>query len=146
MRRAGVVGTTHTPWSVGTGGVASSGRRAPRRPAPAKPPRPSGSGRWTRLADPRFRYPLAVAARAAARCVAGPAVRLPGYGGGRRARPVRVGVQVPGRSEEHTSELQSRRDLVCRLLLEKKKKKSIGFLVRDEKQKESIQMKRCVRV
>src|SRR5438874_6774730 len=29
-----------------------------------------------------------------------------------------------GRSEEHTSELQSRRDLVCRLLLEKKKKKT----------------------
>src|SRR5690349_25090167 len=29
----------------------------------------------------------------------------------------------PHRSEEHTSELQSRRDLVCRLLLEKKKKK-----------------------
>src|SRR5204862_2117476 len=28
----------------------------------------------------------------------------------------------PVRSEEHTSELQSRRDLVCRLLLEKKKK------------------------
>src|SRR5690349_22755960 len=28
----------------------------------------------------------------------------------------------PSRSEEHTSELQSRRDLVCRLLLEKKKK------------------------
>src|SRR5438874_10591614 len=32
------------------------------------------------------------------------------------------------RSEEHTSELQSRRDLVCRLLLEKKKqKKTIHF-------------------
>src|SRR5690349_24255300 len=30
------------------------------------------------------------------------------------------------RSEEHTSELQSRRDLVCRLLLEKKKKKKIN--------------------
>src|SRR5699024_11759220 len=29
------------------------------------------------------------------------------------------------RSEEHTSELQSRFDLVCRLLLEKKKKKTI---------------------
>src|SRR6267378_6051629 len=29
---------------------------------------------------------------------------------------------APPRSEEHTSELQSRRDLVCRLLLEKKKK------------------------
>src|SRR5438874_10672026 len=33
-----------------------------------------------------------------------------------------MAVAVP-RSEEHTSELQSRRDLVCRLLLEKKKKK-----------------------
>src|SRR6266576_7341376 len=31
------------------------------------------------------------------------------------------------RSEEHTSELQSRRDLVCRLLLEKKKYNSIPF-------------------
>src|SRR6266403_2317270 len=29
----------------------------------------------------------------------------------------------PRRSEEHTSALQSRRDLVCRLLLEKKKEK-----------------------
>src|SRR3712207_7727641 len=29
---------------------------------------------------------------------------------------------VPARSEEHTSELQSRQYLVCRLLLEKKKK------------------------
>ena len=28
---------------------------------------------------------------------------------------------IGARSEEHTSELQSRRDLVCRLLLEKKK-------------------------
>src|SRR5690349_23164635 len=36
----------------------------------------------------------------------------------------RDGAVVAGldRSEEHTSELQSRRDLVCRLLLEKKKK------------------------
>src|SRR5204862_8094310 len=31
---------------------------------------------------------------------------------------------VHGRSEEHTSELQSRRDLVCRLLLEKKNESS----------------------
>src|SRR2546427_7647798 len=30
-----------------------------------------------------------------------------------------------GRSEEHTSELQSQSNLVCRLLLEKKKKKNI---------------------
>src|SRR5438067_9013775 len=33
-----------------------------------------------------------------------------------------------GRSEEHTSELQSRFDLVCRLLLEKKKKTNISNL------------------
>src|SRR5690349_22412228 len=38
-------------------------------------------------------------------------------GAARRSR------EPPDRSEEHTSELQSRRDLVCRLLLEKKKKK-----------------------
>src|SRR5687768_18359776 len=37
------------------------------------------------------------------------------------ARVVRPGKR--GRSEEHTSELQSRLHLVCRLLLEKKKKK-----------------------
>src|SRR5690606_41275438 len=30
--------------------------------------------------------------------------------------------ELKGRSEEHTSELQSRENLVCRLLLEKKKK------------------------
>src|SRR5699024_11855010 len=33
-----------------------------------------------------------------------------------------------GRSEEHTSELQSRFDLVCRLLLEKKKNKEYIFV------------------
>src|SRR3712207_8494755 len=35
--------------------------------------------------------------------------------------PVTVGARKPLRSEEHTSELQSRQYLVCRLLLEKKK-------------------------
>src|SRR2546421_9465755 len=35
------------------------------------------------------------------------------------------------RSEEHTSELQSRSDLVCRLLLEKKKKTNKSTLVDD---------------
>src|SRR3712207_6954109 len=34
-----------------------------------------------------------------------------------------TGLDVSARSEEHTSELQSRQYLVCRLLLEKKKKK-----------------------
>src|SRR5690349_22861428 len=37
--------------------------------------------------------------------------------------PLALTVVAAKRSEEHTSELQSRRDLVCRLLLEKKKKK-----------------------
>src|SRR5688572_32629143 len=49
-----------------------------------------------------------------------------------RPQPDRLGRQAPpvprplniraGRSEEHTSELQSQSNLVCRLLLEKKKK------------------------
>src|SRR3989449_7465408 len=38
-----------------------------------------------------------------------------------RERADRVGAPHGGRSEEHTSELQSRLHLVCRLLLEKKK-------------------------
>src|SRR3712207_8996759 len=48
----------------------------------------------------------------------------PAYGGPqlRRADDHRGEVLVLGRSEEHTSELQSRQYLVCRLLLEKKKK------------------------
>src|SRR5207249_10275502 len=69
------------------------------------------------------------AARLSARCAGGP--------GGVRpmpAQPLRrfgaaaqpgaaaaLGPPASGRSEEHTSELQSRFDLVCRLLLEKKK-------------------------
>src|SRR5438132_13709572 len=45
----------------------------------------------------------------------------------RRARPAGSSPPTPSsgwnRSEEHTSELQSHSDLVCRLLLEKKKNK-----------------------
>src|SRR2546426_8448144 len=44
---------------------------------------------------------------------------------GRRAQPAQERVLVvgrPSRSEEHTSELQSPCNLVCRLLLEKKKR------------------------
>src|SRR5438034_3467877 len=44
---------------------------------------------------------------------------LPCHRGVARWRPERT---RPHRSEEHTSELQSHSDLVCRLLLEKKKK------------------------
>src|SRR3712207_7057345 len=39
---------------------------------------------------------------------------------GLRALQEEVEVVLPGRSEEHTSELQSHQYLVCRLLLEKK--------------------------
>src|SRR5438874_11485570 len=46
--------------------------------------------------------------------------RQPGAAPGRFAIERRL--RAVGRSEEHTSELQSRRDLVCRLLLEKKKR------------------------
>src|SRR5438132_13840537 len=45
----------------------------------------------------------------------------------RRATETTTGASpsLNSRSEEHTSELQSHSDLVCRLLLEKKKKKKI---------------------
>src|SRR5215213_11116107 len=46
-----------------------------------------------------------------------------------------------GRSEEHTSELQSLTNLVCRLLLEKKKKKKIKNLLK-KKKKNKIKKKR----
>src|SRR3712207_6991033 len=66
------------------------------------------SGRWGRGSAPPRRP------GASRQC--GPASRS-----SRRAGPgSRIGA-LPVRSEEHTSELQSRQYLVCRLLLEKKK-------------------------
>src|SRR5688572_31082491 len=47
-----------------------------------------------------------------------------GRGGAQRRRRHRL-ADRRHRSEEHTSELQSQSNLVCRLLLEKKKKKKI---------------------
>src|SRR5690606_40044574 len=60
---------------------------------------------------PRFppRWPAGDGRVAAARCSATAGPRGPG------------GARPATRSEEHTSELQSRENLVCRLLLEKKK-------------------------
>src|SRR2546426_9088828 len=43
----------------------------------------------------------------------------------------RAGRQHTARSEEHTSELQSPCNLVCRLLLEKKKKQHLSDITRD---------------
>src|SRR5207249_5294096 len=51
--------------------------------------------------------------------VSNPATRSPN----RQMIPPCASARAVSRSEEHTSELQSRFDLVCRLLLEKKKKK-----------------------
>src|SRR3989475_12774780 len=45
--------------------------------------------------------------------------------------PSPIAVIFGARSEEHTSELQSQSNLVCRLLLEKKKKRMHGYIVDD---------------
>src|SRR5438309_9258812 len=53
-------------------------------------------------------------------------------GGRRRERAVEVNSKAPSitvRSEEHTSELQSQFHLVCRLLLEKKKKIIVSSII-----------------
>src|SRR5581483_733260 len=58
------------------------------------------------------------------------------YGRFRDFRGIQCVELVGGRSEEHTSELQSRQYLVCRLLLEKKKKKILrNYLVKKKKKK-----------
>src|SRR5256885_12527285 len=54
-----------------------------------------------------------------------------GWSGSRARSRLRSGTWRPcsgGRSEEHTSELQSPCNLVCRLLLEKKKKHTIRLI------------------
>src|SRR3989442_9366021 len=70
--------------------------------------------------------PISTAGRRAARAHT---VRRPGRrdrGGPPIARARRCRTRASGRSEEHTSELQSRPHLVCRLLLEKKKDSVVG--------------------
>src|SRR5690242_21354268 len=47
-------------------------------------------------------------------------------------RCARLADRAAGRSEEHTSELQSHVNLVCRLLLEKKKKQSVPLRTQPE--------------
>src|SRR6266496_3219407 len=56
-------------------------------------------------------------------------------------RAARAGSSGGSRSEEHTSELQSRRDLVCRLLLEKKKKKKKKNTKKKKKKKKKNKKK-----
>src|SRR2546422_4177039 len=76
-------------------------------------------------------FPYTTLFRSAVRRSRGPAaghgagvVARAGRGLGGRAAPGRVVAFRAPRSEEHTSELQSRLHLVCRLLLEKKKQAS----------------------
>src|SRR2546427_6551273 len=57
----------------------------------------------------------------------------PGFGDLYRAPQLRDLIHaLDARSEEHTSELQSQSNLVCRLLLEKKKKKKASMCVKCE--------------
>src|SRR3712207_7940302 len=77
-----------------------------------------------------FRSPVLLRAAADGRAAGGAAARPGRYGPARRGRRANrrrraAGLAsaplAPDRSEEHTSELQSRQYLVCRLLLEKNK-------------------------
>src|SRR3712207_8946551 len=70
---------------------------------------------WVRSAGNAGASPLGTRASSQPRSVAAPRAR--DHERGREAH-----APVGGRSEEHTSELQSRQYLVCRLLLEKKKR------------------------
>src|SRR5262245_62676924 len=68
-----------------------------------------------------------------------PDLRLRGrHGRAGALRRVPSGLRSPRRSEEHTSELQSLRHLVCRLLLEKKKKKRHTIKVKNKKIRKQI--------
>src|SRR3712207_8839739 len=89
-------------------------------------------------------FPYTTLFRSADRCRRGAAHRRrlqpprrasPTTGSPARSTPEPAGPRARGRvprrrSEEHTSELQSRQYLVCRLLLEKKKKDNDGLVQR----------------
>src|SRR5690606_40627018 len=87
----------HDALPISGGGDRGRRESVPRAPPARSPPRPTR--RRARAPESRRRI----------RCA-------------RPASPRRRGAACSGRSEEHTSELQSRENLVCRLLLEKKKK------------------------
>src|SRR3989440_6200783 len=128
--------------SRGDGAVPGTARLRRCRVPPARPAQPAVSAGRAYLSAPghesvsgsppgdqgdRGRGLARDRAARAARPVQGPGARELARGrdgdAGARGRDA-------GRSEEHTSELQSRSDLVCRLLLEKKKKKKTRKLLR----------------
>src|SRR6185312_17517419 len=98
--------------SAGTAAPASA-RNHPHRYRPPAPP--VGSTLW----------------RSAAR----QSPKSPWADGNCHPRPARWRWAACPRSEEHTSELQSRSDLVCRLLLEKKKKTKNNIKYHKKKKK-----------
>src|SRR6266576_1886894 len=96
--------------------------------------RGSSAGRWSEIRRPGC---LRSSPRTRARAADGRRYR---HGPRRnlfrpRARTRAGLLSARRRSEEHTSELQSRRDLVCRLLLEKKKKINKKNIVYHKKKK-----------
>src|SRR5215203_4680310 len=84
-----------------------------------------------RLRPSAPRRPKSPAGRRSARWCAGPAA----------SPATRSDPCLSARSEEHTSELQSRQYLVCRLLLEKKKKKIITLYIIKKKKKKTKKKK-----
>src|SRR5690606_40370379 len=120
-RRAGAEKALRPRWGPGL----SPGKRARDATAPDREVGPSPA-RSRGLSHPSLRQPIAREkgreksrpprrSSRPARCHSG---REPGSG---RPCPAKL---TALRSEEHTSELQSRENLVCRLLLEKKKQKN----------------------
>src|SRR6266498_4038725 len=78
-------------------------------------------------------YPISTWSPPTARCGSSPCCTMPGRCSSTSVSP---------RSEEHTSELQSRPQLVCRLLLEKKKKKKKKIINKKKKKKKKIKKKK----
>src|SRR5690606_41162564 len=78
---------------------------------------PSARRRWVRVACPPQRAQTAVSLVTESAI----ARRYAIAGNGSPRKLVSSPATITSRSEEHTSELQSRENLVCRLLLEKKK-------------------------
>src|SRR5207247_3157683 len=92
-------------------------------PPPLPTPSPTGAMSTPGSADPRRYRGAVIGAGGTAQ-----QSHLPAFLEAPSVRP-RIAIvalvdDAPPRSEEHTSELQSRVDLVCRLLLEKKKTKT----------------------
>src|SRR5258707_12025347 len=76
----------------------------------------------------------------ASRSARWPGGRCPHHWRSGQSRRQRAPRPKSGRSEEHTSELQSRQYLVCRLLLEKKKKKKNNIKYIHKRTKKIIQV------